>query len=171
MSIPGPAWGRGGGSRCLCCPAADFSAQRHSAGAWASFFGLGFFGFAWHKVRTAPLGQEKGEQRCCCLAIALGRGRCPRGQDLLPPTSLPSELNPSCPMHDTICFLVCPPTSQGNVNKFADSRISWPHFLPVPNLALVQCSWDTLVNEGWLPLKALVAAAGLHWIRLTRQLH
>lgn len=57
-------------------------------------------------------------------------------------------------MHDTICFLVCPPASQGNINKFADSGISWPHFSPVPSSALVQRSQDTLVSKGWLLLEA-----------------
>ena len=151
----------------LAAAAAPLLTSQHRgvpAGTWASFFGLAFFGFLWRKVRTAPLRQEKGEQRCCHLAVALGRGHCPRGQDLLLPLSLPSKLNPSCPKCDTVCFLVCPPASQGNINKFAGSRISWPHFLPVPNSAMVQCAQDTLVSKGWLPLKALVGAAGLRWL-------
>lgn len=81
----------GGSSCCCCCPTADFSAQRHSAGAWASFFGLAFFAFLWHKVRTAPLGQEKGEQRRCHLAVALGKGHRPRGQDLMLPSAASAQ--------------------------------------------------------------------------------
>lgn len=154
-SVPGPVRGRGRGSGCHCCPAADFSAQRHSAGTWASFFFWPcLFWFLMPQGQNHSPGSGKRWTRRCRLAVAPGRGRCPWGQDLLLPRSLPSELNLSCPMRDTICFLVCPPASQGNINKFADSGISWPYFSPVPSSALVQRSQDTLVSEGWLPLKA-----------------
>lgn len=115
MNVPGPVRGHGGGSRCRCCPAADFSAQRHSAGAWASCFGLAFFGSLWCKVRTAPLGQEKGEQRHCRLAVAPGRGRCPQGQDLLlPPISAQwvKSLLPYAWHHLFPCLPSCKPGEQ-----------------------------------------------------------
>jgi len=64
---------------------------------------------------------------------------------------------------DTIFCLVCPPASQGNINKFADGGISWTLFSPVPNSALVQCAQDTLISKGLLQIKALVTATGLRW--------
>lgn len=71
----------------------------------------------------------KGEQSHCHLAVAPRKGHCPQGQDLLLPPSRPSELNPSC-------FLVYPLASQGNINKFADIRTSWPHLFSCAKFSL-----------------------------------
>lgn len=75
MSVPGPAQGSGQSS--CCC----FSAQKDSAGAWASLFWPCLFWFLLMHGQNCSPGSGKSEQRCCCLATALGRRCCPQDWD------------------------------------------------------------------------------------------
>lgn len=83
-----------------------------------------------HDTRSEPLPwvRKKGDQRHCCLALALGRGYCPQWQCLLlAPISAQSVKSPvTCAWH---CLSPCLPSCHpGNIHKFASRRISWPLF-------------------------------------------
>lgn len=123
MSVLRPMCGHGGSSHCWLLSAETFS--RSSS---LFFLALPFLvSYDGRSERLPWVG--KGEQSHCHLAMPPGKGHCPRGQDLLLPPSRPSELNPSC-------FLVYTLASQGNINKFADIRTSWPHLFSCAKFSL-----------------------------------
>lgn len=126
-----------GGSRCRCCPAADFSAQRHSASARASSFSA-LPSLVSYDARSArlPWARKKVNSGTAAWPWHQGEDVVPGAKTSCSLPSLPGKSGPSWPMRDTICFLVYPPASQGNINKFADSRISWPHFFTCAKFSL-----------------------------------
>lgn len=63
------------------------------------FSGLAFSGFFWCKVRTAPLDQAKMSRDAAAWLQPLAEDVC-RAET----PSLPSELNSSCPIHNTFCL-------------------------------------------------------------------
>lgn len=109
------------------------------------FSGLAFSGFFWCKVRTAPFDQAKMSRDAAAwlqpLAEDVRRAETP---------SLPSELNSSCPIHDTFCLPSWKPREH--------QQICWKQNLMATFFS--QC--QTLC---WchVPGTHLSARAGSHW--------
>lgn len=95
MSVPGPTQGSGGSSHCC------FLAQKDSAGAWTSLFWPCLFWFLLMQGQNCFPESGKSEQRGAAAWPEHLAGDIVRRAET---PFLPSKLNSSCPIRDTICL-------------------------------------------------------------------